>query len=146
MSKKKIIALSGEASKALHWFALENCDEVKDYLSQYKAIHPHTDEKAKFLSWFSDKVYHVLHDTQSSDYDLVVDIGDAGETSYLPMQASLDVVDESNDDPIPEDENFIDDDEEDGDMYPSEDELIVDTDDSDDDDDIDACYSSDDSD
>lgn len=113
----------------------------------------------------------VLHDTQSSDYDLVVDIGDAGETStvverfvspvvedqlfhcnlvvdlgYLPMQASLDVVDESNDDPIPEDENFIDDDEEDGDMYPSEDELIVDTDDSDDDDDIDACYSSDDSD
>ncbi|XP_052625778.1 uncharacterized protein LOC111885117 [Lactuca sativa] len=53
MSKKKIISLSKEASKALHWFVLHNCDEG------ITSKNPGRDVKAKFSSWFSDKVYQL---------------------------------------------------------------------------------------
>ncbi|XP_052623770.1 uncharacterized protein LOC128129137 [Lactuca sativa] len=56
-SGRKMKNLSPEERKRLHCFVLDNCEEVRKYIAEFKSLHPESDEKIEFPKWFLHKVY-----------------------------------------------------------------------------------------
>ncbi|KAJ0920707.1 putative Transposase-associated domain-containing protein [Helianthus annuus] len=56
-SATKIKFLSPIEKLNLEWFVLDNCQEVREYVNEFKSKHPLEDVKTKFHKWFLEKVY-----------------------------------------------------------------------------------------
>ncbi|KAK9074167.1 hypothetical protein SSX86_006764 [Deinandra increscens subsp. villosa] len=57
ISATKIKYLPPSEKRNLEWFVLDSCQEVRDYMTEFKSEHPQDDIKTKFPKWFLEKVY-----------------------------------------------------------------------------------------
>ncbi|XP_076930723.1 uncharacterized protein LOC143595638 [Bidens hawaiensis] len=54
---KKIKYLTINEKLNFEWFVLDSCQEVRDYMNEFKYEHLQDDVKTKFLKWFLEKLY-----------------------------------------------------------------------------------------